>query len=246
MINVIKSNLFKLFRSRGYYAICGLLGLSLAMYIYIIYFSPGHERSFIVPVLQNLRANLSNPYIINILFLILVGKFILEDYESGVIKNILGRGIGRNKYFIGNIISVYFVYIITWIIYLVLQSIIYGIKYGIGTGNIGNLMLGIILNLIFMLALLTIVSAAVAITRNEILIILILIITLNIDNIIMLIAEILHRSIDLNWLSMINYINYISRSTSNILFIKGIGISLIYVVIFIFVGIYAINKQDVK
>lgn len=245
MINIIKSNLFKLFRNKTYYGICVLLGLSLILYIYLNYFAK-YSNDFVVPALQNLSENLSNPYIINILFALLAGKFILEDYGSGVIKNILGRGISRGKYFIGNIISIYIVYVITWIIYLVLQSIIYGFKYGIGTGNIKVLLLGIILNLIFMLALIIIVSAITAITRNGILIAIIFVVILNIDKIIMLIASILHRRIDLYWINMITYINYIDIGTNNELLIKGIGISLVYVVIFIIVGLYAIKKQDVK
>lgn len=246
MRNIINANIYKTLKSKGYYVVCGLLSMYILMEIYLSFrytFEPPQ-----VTGIDTLISFLSGPYMVVLLFLIMIGKHMIKDYESGIIKNILGRGITRTKYFIGQIISSYIIVGITWIIFVAILVIIGSIKSGIGQGNIKFILTSSVLNMVFILTLITMLIATIAITRNGIGMVIIFVGAVNIAKIAMFLFSLFNIRLNLYGFEMTTYISAINtqNSINEMLLLKGIGVVAVYFLVSIIVGFYAMKKQDVK
>lgn len=245
MRNIINTNIYKTLKSKGYYIVCGLLSIYILIQIYLsIRYTLKLTQ---VTGMDTLIELLSGPYIV-ILFLMIIGKNMVKDYESGVIKNILGRGITRTKYFIGQIISSYIIFGITWIIFVIILVSVSSIRSGVGQVNIKIILTSGLLNMIFILTLIAMVIAIIAITRNGIGIVIIFVGAVNIAKIIMFIFSLFHINVNLYGVEMTTYISAINtqNSLNEIILLKGIGVLSIYLLFSIVIGLYAMKKQDVK
>lgn len=246
MINILKVDINRLLKSKVYYVICGLLGIYTAIQIYFNFFYHGGS-SYGVKGASTLISFMQQPTTIIILFAVLTGRFILEEYSNGAIKNILGRGISRTNYFFSKIIATYLVAIVTSILFVVVQVVISILSARFGMiEHPEYLILGIILDMIYLLAIITIVIGTTAITRSGIIIFVVFIMTINIFKIIMLISSIVHvhMKINLIWFDISTYVGKIGYN--NIIPIKGIITAVVYIIIFLAIGVYGIKKQDVR
>ncbi|WP_297633910.1 hypothetical protein [uncultured Clostridium sp.] len=245
MRNIIDANIYKVLRSKGYYGICGFLGIYILIQLYTVI------RHGIKPALtgvDTIISFLSGDHMIVILLLIIIGKQMLKDYESGVIKNILARGVTRSQYFIGQIISSYIIIGVTWVAFVFVLVCINSIQSGIGEVNIKFIVIGGILNMIFILTLIVMMIATIAITRNGIIVVLIFIGAVNIAEIAMIIFSLFNMTLNLSKFEMTTYIGALSLKSNNneLLFLKGMGVMAVYLTVSMIVGLYVMKKQDVK
>ncbi|CAI6032320.1 ABC transporter permease subunit [Cohnella sp. JJ-181] len=101
MLNLLRSEWYKLLRNRSFWLLLSLLFVSAAAYVLLNYFDdPGDGGALDVTTgIDLLTAAMGgNNYIIKIGLSVLGGFYISSEYATGTIKRAVASGYGRSKY----------------------------------------------------------------------------------------------------------------------------------------------------
>lgn len=149
----MKAELFKLRKTKAFWVLIitmTLFGLGFSVLLYlasknIIYLSlednfligpPDSDETFSTSGIEILQMSLiKNPILLTLLAGILAGFFISNDYVTGVMKNVLITGKGRNQVYIAKLITFSVGVIIIVLIYPIISTTSATIFYGFGEIN---------------------------------------------------------------------------------------------------------------
>ncbi len=137
MMNVISSEIYKIFRSKIFYAISILLFI---MNVFdcgmTIYKGPcGNE---VINGLSKYQASYRQDLIFYVI-LTFICCLITSEYLNGSIKQIASHGIKRWKIVIGRFISMSLVITLIWVIVGVINLLVVSMKYGLGSANLSSI-----------------------------------------------------------------------------------------------------------
>lgn len=142
MINIIKSEFYKMFKLKGFWISFSIMfGITILMYLVELIGKnfPNLELAEYLSGAEIILSRLNGTGSFNILFLsIFMVYFFTLDNENGCIKNIFGRNINRSKYYLCKflccVIGTVLIYGLNMLSYMILGSIFYGFD----TTNIFN------------------------------------------------------------------------------------------------------------
>lgn len=137
MVNVIISEIYKIFRSKVFYVISILLFI---MNVFdcgmTIYKGPGGNE--VINGLSMYQASYRQDLIFYVI-LTFICCLITSEYLNGSIKQIASHGIKRWKIVIGRFISMSLVITLIWIIVGVINLLVVSMKYGLGSANLSSI-----------------------------------------------------------------------------------------------------------
>lgn len=91
--------------------------------------------------------------IILYVFMLLTANTIAGAYRSGVMKNIVGRGIGKKEYYLSMILTVSAAYVLVMLVGGVVMGALAGSRFGMGAvAYPGYYVLGIVARILFVMA----------------------------------------------------------------------------------------------
>ncbi|WP_297521323.1 ABC transporter permease [uncultured Clostridium sp.] len=244
MINVIRSNFYKFSKSKFGYFYLGLVLLNVIVFIIL----QAKGGNYLVSGAQELSLFSDPVQDYGFMIILFTAMMVHVDFSNGSIKNILGRGILREKYLIGNIISFSIVSILIWLsttlIIIVVDSIIY--KFGTGI-RIDQIFFSYILGIIYIIAYITMIVSITAITKSGIIGAIVAVAIYNINTFVGFIGIFMKKNIDIHNFSMSFYLYSASQgSVSNEFIFRGIGLGVLCIIIFSIIGIVILKRQDVK
>lgn len=70
--------------------------------------------------------------IILYIFMLLTANMVAETYRSGVMKNIIGRGIAKNQYYLSIVLTLSAAYVLVMLIGSIIVGVIVSSKFGLG------------------------------------------------------------------------------------------------------------------
>ncbi|MGL5617408.1 MAG: hypothetical protein ACRDD2_14515 [Sarcina sp.] len=236
IIYLTKNEIKKILKNRGFYIICYLLLINIFTQICLdlnIFEISRKEGDAYIAFLFN-----SNEVVILFSFFIII-NFIKN-------KNFFKKS-DKIKIFFSKIISIWLIIFVTEIIFIMSKIFINSIRVGFKGEYFNIIVLGIILKLIVTLAIITILITSMLIIRNNIIAIMVFIFIVNYGLIVSFVSKLMGCSINIESFSLINYFNrgYFNNLDSFFL-IKGIIIGIIYIAIFIIIGVCCVEKDTLK
>lgn len=137
MINVISSEIYKIFRSKIFYAISILLFIINVFNAGItIYKGPcGNE---VINGLSEYQTSYRQDLIFYVILTFICCLITLE-YLNGSIKQLASHGIKRWKIVVGRFISMSLIITLIWVIVGVINLFVVGMKYGLGHASLSSI-----------------------------------------------------------------------------------------------------------
>lgn len=181
-------------------------------------------------------------------FMLLTVNMVAETYQSGVIKNIIGKGTSKEKYYISTILTISLVFLLVMTVCSLIAGAVAFHKFGLGTIVYPTYyVLAIVARAIFIMTSISFALTATICTKNAINGMILALIIPNIPQIIEMIFSVLKMNINLDLFKISDHmpmLQYASNDLSSfipcfILLIGYIGLSTI-------IGIYLLKKQDIK
>ena len=245
MVNIIKSNLYKYSRNKHSYIILAIIAIGIwAEVLATIYL--GSSKS--IENITKLTVGLDGLVVINV-FLIFATINIGTDCSNGVLKNIVGRGITREKYLIGNIITIVGVNIIIWII----SSVVLTVNMGIfldwkRADNPFDLFLKLVMSIIFLVALVTMLCVLTMIFKNGVIAIILVGLIYSVNFCIKISEQyFLKATFNIKYISIPHYIMSGRTNMNNTkLILLGICVGTGYIIVFMLLAKFMFKRQEVR
>ena len=245
MKNIIKSNLYKYSKNIWSYI---FLGFIILEFVATIYRAINLDKGASMTGINTLIMSLSGLNIL-IIFLIFVAINISADYNTNALRNIIGRGVTREKYLIGNIITIIGLYIVVWLIVSTVVTVINTITVGFGRiENPFNLFLALVMCIIFAIATITMVSVLTMIFKNGIIAVVIVGFIYVMNGLLKFSELVFFKSkFNLDYISIFHYIlseMHNINNTKTLLF--GIYAGIGYIIVFMIIGKLVLKRQEIK
>ena len=103
------------------------------------------------------------------IFMLLTANMVAEAYRSGVMKNIVGRGIGKKPYYLSIVLTISAAYVLVMLMGGIVAGVLAGSKFGMGTISYpGYYALSVVARILFVMAHISFALTATIYTRNAI------------------------------------------------------------------------------
>ena len=166
MKNLIRGHIYQLKKDNFFF---GCLALSFIFLIVSIRFSSqGLEPSPVMGV-ESLMSTFLSGDIILYAFMLLTANMVAEAYRSGVMKNIVGRGISKKQYYLSIVFTISTTYLLVMLISGIITGVLACSRFGMGTILYpGYYALSIIARILFVMAHISFAVTMTIFTRNAI------------------------------------------------------------------------------
>lgn len=245
MKNLIRGHLFYLKKDHLFF---GCLALSLIMLIISIRLS--YFTSDIIPTTgtESFINTFLGSDIILYAFMLLTANMVGEIYQSGVFKNIIGKGISKKKYYLSVILTVSIIYLFVMLISSIIVAALATNKFGMGTiSHPIYYVLAIITRILFVMTYISFSLTAIIFTKKAITGIIIALIIPNIPQILEAILDFLKMNVSLDFIKISSHMSMIqSASTDLSAFLPCFIILIIYLGLSTIIGINLLKYQDIK
>lgn len=181
-------------------------------------------------------------------FMLLTVNMVSETYQSGVIKNIIGKGTGKDKYYLSIVLTISLAFLLITMISGIIAGIIASYKFGLGTIMYPSYyILAIIARILFVVASISFSLTAIIFTKNTIYGMVLALIIPNIPQIIETIFNIIKININLDLFKISNHMPTIQNASTDISpFLPCFILLVVYIALSTIIGIYLLKKQDIK
>lgn len=135
MLNLLRSEWYKLLRNRSFWLLLSLLFLSAAAYVLLNYFDDPNDGGALSGTtgLDMLTSAMGgNNYIIKIGLSVLAGFYISSEYSTGTIKRAVASGYGRGKYIVAKMIVFVFGSMLTALVFPAVNVALGTMLFGLG------------------------------------------------------------------------------------------------------------------
>ena len=130
MKNLIRGHIYQLKKDNFFF---GCLALSFIFLIVSIRNSSlGAEFSPTMGIDSLIGTFLSGDIVLYA-FMLLTANMVAEAYRSGVIKNIIGRGISKKQYYLSIVFTISAAYLLVMLLSSIIMGVIAASKFGMGT-----------------------------------------------------------------------------------------------------------------
>lgn len=166
MKNLIRGHIYQLKRDNFFF---GCLALGVIFLMMSIRFSPMGLDLGSVTGVDSLFSTFLGGDIVLYGFMLLTANMIAEAYGSGVMKNIIGRGISKKKYYLSIIFTISAVYLLVMLASGVVMGVLAYSRSGLGTVLYpGYYALSVIARILFVMAHISFALTMTILTRNAI------------------------------------------------------------------------------
>lgn len=186
--------------------------------------------------------------IILYVFMLLTANTVAETYRSGVMKNIVGRGISKKQYYLSIVFTVSAACIVVMLIGGIIMGILAGSKFGMGSIPYpGYYALSLAARILFVTAHISFALTMVIYTRNAITGFVFGLVIPNIPKILEMALGFLRIHLDLSFLKISTHMPS-SYTASNDLssFLPCFVVTSGYLILSIVIGFRLLKSQDIK
>ncbi len=181
-------------------------------------------------------------------FMLLTANIVAESYRSGAIKNIIGRGIEKKKYYMSIVFTISAVYLLIMLISGIVVGVISFSKFGMGSFSYTSYyVLSMITRILFVIAHISFVVTMTIITKNTIIGFILGFVIPNIPKIVEMVLGFLKIRINLDFLKISTHMPNIYEASNNLSsFLPCFVVLIGYLVLSIVVGFKFFEYQDIK
>ena len=181
-------------------------------------------------------------------FMLLTANTVAETYRSGVMKNIIGRGIGKKQYYLSIVFTVSAVCVLVMLIGGIIMGVLAGSRFGMGTISYpGYYALSIIARILFVMAHISFALTMTIYTRNAITGVVFGLVIPNIPKILEMVLGFLRIHIDLNFIKISTHMPSVDAASNDLSsFLPCFAVLCGYLVLSIFTGFWLLKRQDIK
>lgn len=181
-------------------------------------------------------------------FMLLTSNTVSETYRSGIMKNIIGRGIKKKNYYISMVLIMSVICLTVIFIYSLIMGYFAFTKVGMGAISYPIYhLLSVIIRIIFIFTYISFAVTASIITKNAITGFILSIIIPYIPKFLEIFLSIFKINISFDFLKISHYIpSFYDASNDLSFFIPSLFILLGYLCLSLIIGINIFKKQDIK
>lgn len=181
-------------------------------------------------------------------FMLLTANTVAETYRSGVMKNMIGRGIPKKQYYLSIVFTVSAAYILVMLIGGIVMGVLAGSKFGMGAISYpAYYVLSVIARILFVMAHISFALTMTIYTRNAITGVVFGLVIPNIPKILEMILGFLRIQIDLDFIKIsANMPSVYSASNDLSSFLPCFVVLSGYLILAIVAGLRLLKNQDIK
>ena len=181
-------------------------------------------------------------------FMLLTASTVAESYRSGVMKNIVGRGITKKQYYLSIIFTVSAVYLLVMLIGGILMGVLAGSQFGLGAISYpGYYALAVISRILFVMAHISFALTMTVYTRNAITGVVFGLVIPNIPKILEMVWGFLRIQIDLDFLKISTHMPSVYAASNDVSsFLPCFAVLSGYLVLSIGIGFCILKHQDIS
>jgi hypothetical protein len=245
MKNLIRGHIYQLKKD---YFFFGCLALSVIFLIVSIRFSSlGFELGTTMGIDSLINTFLSGDIILYA-FMLLTANMLAETYRSGVMKNIVGRGISKKQYYLSIVFTISVAYLLVMLISSLIMGVLASSKLGMGTilypGYYG---LSIIARILFVMAHISFAVTMTILTRNAITGVIFGLVIPNIPQILEMVLSFMKIHISLDFLKISEHMPSIYAASNDLSsFLPCFVVIFGYLALSVFAGFQLLKHQDIK
>ena len=242
MKNIIRGHIYQLKKDNFFF---GCLALGVIFLIVSIRFpSLGLESSGI----DSLFGTFLGGDIVLYAFMLLTANMIAEAYRSGVIKNIVGRGISKKPYYLSIVFTISAAYILVMLISGIIMGVLTASKFGMGTILYpGYYAFSIIARILFVMAHISFAVTMTILTRNAITGVIFGLVIPNIPQILEMVLGFLRIHIDLDFFKISTHMPSVYAASNDLSsFLPCFVVLCGYLILSVFTGFRLFKHQDIK
>ena len=181
-------------------------------------------------------------------FMLLTASMVAETYRSGVMKNIIGRGIAKKQYYLSIVFTVSAAYILVMLIGGIVEGVLAGSRFGIGAISYpGYYTLSVIARILFVMAHISFALTMTIYTKNAISGFAFGLVIPNIPKILEMVLGFLKITIDLDFIKITTHMPSIYAASNDLSpFLPCFAVLCGYLLLSVFAGFKLFKQQDIK
>lgn len=181
-------------------------------------------------------------------FMLLTANMVAETYRSGVMKNIVGRGIAKKQYNLSIVLTVSTAYVLVMLIGGIVMAALAGSQYGMGTISYpGYYALAIIACILFAVAHISFAVTMTVLTRNVITGVALALVIPNIPQILEMALGFFKIQLSLDFLKISAHMPSVYAASNDLSsFVPCFLVLCGYLIVSIFAGFMLLKYQDIK
>lgn len=245
MKNLIHGHIYQLKKDNFFF---GCLAFSfLFLIISIRQSSPGPESTPVMGVNSLIGTFLSDDIILYA-FMLLTANMVAEAYRSGVIKNIIGRGIEKKTYYLSMVFTISAAYLLIMLISGIVMGVLAYSRFGMGTVLYPSYYaLSIVARILFVMAHISFAITMTILTRNAITGVIFGLVIPNIPQILEMVCGFFKVNIELDFLKISTHMPSIHEASNDLSsFLLCFVVLSGYFILSIVAGFRLLKHQDIK
>lgn len=246
MKNLIRGHIYQLKKDPFFF---GCLALSCVYLVVTIRlsFSLASASSPVMGIEGLLDTFLSGDIILYV-FMLLTANMVAETYRSGVLKNIIGRGISKKKYYLSILFTVSVACVLVMLIGGIIMGVLAGSRFGIGAISYpGYYGLSVIARILFVTAHISFALTMTIYTRNAITGVVFGLVIPNIPKILEMVLGFLRISIDLDFIKIATHMPSVYAASNDLSsFLPCFAVLCGYLILSVFTGFRLLKHQNIK
>lgn len=245
MKNLIRGHIYQLKKDNFLF---GCLALSFIFLMISIRFpSMGLELSPVTGVNSLIGTFLSGDIVLYA-FMLLTANMVAGAYGSGVMKNIIGRGISKKKYYLSIVFTISAAYLLVMLISGIVTGVLAYSRSGMGEVLYPSYYaLSIIARILFVMAHISFAITMTILTRNAITGVIFGLVIPNIPQILEMVCSFLKINIDLNLFKISTHMPSVYAASNDLSsFLPCFVVLSGYLILSIVTGFTLLKNQDIK
>jgi hypothetical protein len=245
MKNLIRGNLYQLKKDHFFFA---CLVFSLVFLIFTIRtFSPEPGSVSAMGVNSLLETFLGGDFVLYA-FMLLTANMVAEAYRSGAMKNIIGRGIAKRKYYLSIVLTISVIYLLVMLISGIVMGVFATMRFGMGTIHYpAYYVLSIAARILFVITHVSFAATMTILTQNVITGVILGLVIPNIPQILETALSFLKINVDLDLIKISAHMPSVYGASNDLLSLLMCFVLLgVYLLLSFVVGFLVLNHQDIK
>ncbi len=245
MKNLIRGHLYQLKKD---YFFFGCLAFSVAFLIVSIRIASLGGGADSTGGIESLMSTFWGGDFVLYAFMLLTANMIAEAYRSGVMKNIIGRGIPKKQYYLSVVVTVSAAFLLVMLLSGIVMGVLAGSQSGLGTISYpAYYALSVIARILFVMAHISFAVTMAILTRNAISGVILGLMVPNIPQILEMILRFVKIRVDLGFLKISTHTPSIYEASNDLsTFLPCLIVLCGYLAVSIFVGLRLLKYQDIK
>ena len=246
MKNLIRGHIYQLKKDRFFFG-CLVLSCILLFASIRLSFSLASVSDSATGIERLLDTFLGGDTILYV-FMLLTANTVAEAYRSGVMKNIVGRGIEKNQYYLSIVFTISTAYVLVMLIGSIIAGILAGSKFGMGAmAYPGYYALSIIARILFVIAHISFALTMTIYTKNAIIGAVFGLAIPNIPKFLEMVLGFLKMPVDLGFIKISTHMPSVYAVSNDLSsFLPCFAVLCGYLVLAVFAGFRILKHQDIK